>query len=74
MLFSSLLLFLWRIREEVKTSEKSLLEGKEVATQHWLDYEHKVNKQVTKEITIFQLGLMWPIRPQAVHANMQRKV
>lgn len=43
-LFSSLLLFLWRIREEVKTSEKSLLEGKEVATQHWLDYEHKVNK------------------------------
>ena len=43
-LFSSLLLFLWRIREEVKTSEKSLLEGKEVATQHWLNYEHEVNK------------------------------
>ena len=42
--FSSLLLFLWRIREELKTSEKSLLEGKEVVTQHWLNYEHEVNK------------------------------
>lgn len=43
--FSSLLFFLWpRIREELKTSEKSLLEGKEVATQHWLNYEHEVNK------------------------------
>ena len=42
--FSSLLLFLWRLREELKTSEKSLLEGKEVATQQWLNYEHEVNK------------------------------
>ena len=42
--FSSLLLFLWRIREELKTCEKSLLESKEVATQHWLNYEHEVNK------------------------------
>lgn len=42
--FSSLLLFLWRIREKLKTSEKYLLEGKGVATQHWLNYEHEVNK------------------------------